>query len=526
MPLPKMIEVVPFTKQQLAAFKSTKAEIVIPGSKSITNRAIVLAAMSEGTVTLNGALWSEDTEAMSDCMQKLGIKTVVEPDPKVAANRIITVTGCGGKIPLGGTEEAPLELFVANAGTAARFLTAMVCLGEVGFVYRLSGVPRMHERPQKELIRALRALGYRVDTPNDKLPAVVHGGGPKPGPIVVSVDDSSQFASALLLSSRRGGWEVSTPEGSNPDELPYVEMTRRMVEVFPHSGGEFQIEPDASSASYFHACNTLFPSIQPVRVMACQPPKRDGGTGWQIDAEYPRLSPVAGGDASAATDVTDGGSAVAAGGGTISAAAVEASSYLERHGVEAALANALKQAVKAQPADPLASIGKALVAESLQRKSTTTISRKTDLGDSIMTAITIAPLAAGPYSFTKLGVLRKQECERVRALKDELRKCSAKVEETGDTLDITPCELGSLGNTFIHTYHDHRMAMCFATLGLAVAGLKLEDPSCVRKTVPSFFQLLGAPPPHGLGVEIWECDPTTGERVRRLTEPDDLFAAK
>ena len=159
MPLPKMIEVVPFTKQQLAAFKSTKAEIVIPGSKSITNRAIVLAAMSEGTVTLNGALWSEDTEAMSDCMQKLGIKTVVEPDPKVAANRIITVTGCGGKIPLGGTEEAPLELFVANAGTAARFLTAMVCLGEVGFVYRLSGVPRMHERPQKELIRALRALG-------------------------------------------------------------------------------------------------------------------------------------------------------------------------------------------------------------------------------------------------------------------------------------------------------------------------------------------------------------------------------
>ena len=159
MPLPKMIEVVPFTKQQLAAFKSTKAEIVIPGSKSITNRAIVLAAMSEGTVTLNGALWSEDTEAMSDCMQKLGIKTVVEPDPKVAANRIITVTGCGGKIPLGGTEEAPLELFVANAGTAARFLTAMVCLGEVGFVYRLSGVPRMHERPQRELIRALRALG-------------------------------------------------------------------------------------------------------------------------------------------------------------------------------------------------------------------------------------------------------------------------------------------------------------------------------------------------------------------------------
>ena len=198
----KLIEIVPFSKQQLDAFKTSKAEIVIPGSKSITNRAIVLAALGEGTVTLNGALWSEDTEAMTDCMQKLGISAVVEPDPKVAANRIITVTGCGGKIPKGGTEEAPLELFVANAGTAARFLTAMVCLGSEGQVFRLSGVPRMHERPQKELIRALRALGYRVETPNDKLPAVVYGGGAKPGPIVVSVDDSSQFASALLLSHR------------------------------------------------------------------------------------------------------------------------------------------------------------------------------------------------------------------------------------------------------------------------------------------------------------------------------------
>ena len=249
MPLPPLIEVVPFSAEQLEAFKKDKAEIVIPGSKSITNRAIVLAALGSGVVTLKGALWSEDTEAMADCMHKLGIKVDVAADPDVEANRVITVHGCDGKIPGGGTEEAPLELFVQNAGTAARFLTAMVCLGSG--VVRLSGVPRMHERPQKELVRALRALGYRVDTPNDMLPAVVHGGGRKPGPVTVSVDDSSQFASALLLSSRVGGWQVSTPEGSNPDELPYVEMTRQMVAVFPHTGGIFQIEPDASSASYF-----------------------------------------------------------------------------------------------------------------------------------------------------------------------------------------------------------------------------------------------------------------------------------
>ncbi|KOO35463.1 3-phosphoshikimate 1-carboxyvinyltransferase [Chrysochromulina tobinii] len=506
MPLPKLIEVVPFSAEQLAQFKATKAEIVIPGSKSITNRALVLAAQATGMVTLKGALWSEDTEAMTDCMHRLGVEVDVAADPEVAANRILTVKGCGGKLPKGGTEAEPLELFVANAGTAARFLTAMVCLGDG--VYRLSGVPRMHERPQKELIRALRALGYRIDTPNDMLPAVVYGGGPKPGRVEVSVEDSSQFASALLLSSRVGGWQVALSEGADPDELPYVEMTRQMTATFPHSGGTFQIEPDASSASYFHAANALFPDVAPVRVMACQPPKADGGTGWQIDAEYPRLSPVA---------------AVP----NPSSTALSGEKYLEAHGVKEAVAEAVAEVLRTRPADPLGAISGLLGAreESAAKRRKVTVSRKTDLGDAIMTAITIAPLAPVPFSFTDLGVLRKQECERVRALHDELTKCGARVLESGQTLDITPSEAGSLGRATIKTYHDHRMAMCFATLGLAVPGLKIEDPSCVRKTVPSFFQLLGAAPPGGLGVHIWECDPVSGARVRRLTEPEDLFAA-
>ena len=154
------------------------------------------------------------------------------------------------------------------------------------------------------------------------------------------------------------------------------------------------------------------------------------------------------------------------------------------------------------------------------------VSRKTDLGDSIMTAIAIAPLATRPYSFRCLGVLRKQECERVQALRDELTKCRAEVTETDDVLDIVPAHAAALGDATICTYHDHRMAMCFATLGLAVRGIKLQDPSCVRKTVPSFFQILAGPPPDGLGVQIWECDPATGDRLRRLVDPDDLFAAK
>lgn len=463
--LPPLVEIVPFSASQLAAFSQRKARIVIPGSKSITNRAIVLAALGEGLVTLRGALWSEDTEAMTECMRKLGILVDVQPDPHVDANRVITVHGCGGALPSSGTEEAPVELFVQNAGTAARFLTAMLCLGSG--VVRLSGVPRMHERPQRELIRALRELGYRIDTPNDKLPAVVYGGGRRAGPVTVSVDDSSQFASALLLSSRVGGWEVAVPEGSNPDELPYVEMTRRMIEVFPHKGGTFQIEPDASSASYFHAVNSLFPDVRPVQVLACQPPKAEGGSGWQIDAEFPRVAPQR-----------------AAGAG----------------------------------------ISEEEQVDEKRRKRSLEISRKSELGDSIMTAIVIAPLAGTTCVFTNLGVLRKQECERVHALRDELSKCKADVTEMGDTLTISPSSADKLGDASISTYHDHRMAMCFATLGFVVGGIKLQDPNCVRKTVPSFFQILAAPPPEGLGVEIWECDAVTGQRTRRLTEKEDLLA--
>src|SRR4029077_14396928 len=123
-----------------------RAEITVPGSKSITNRALVLTALAEGETTLQGALWSEDTQVMVECLQELGFMVNVAPDPDESCNRTITVYGRGGNVPRGGTLEQPLELFVANAGTAARFLAAMVCLGDG--VYRLYGIERMHQRPQ------------------------------------------------------------------------------------------------------------------------------------------------------------------------------------------------------------------------------------------------------------------------------------------------------------------------------------------------------------------------------------------
>jgi 3-phosphoshikimate 1-carboxyvinyltransferase len=154
--------------------------------------------------------------------------------------------------------------------------------------------------------------------------------------------------------------------------------------------------------------------------------------------------------------------------------------------------------------------------DSLER--VTTISRAVDLGDSIMTAIVMMPFATSSVAFTDLARLRVQECERVVALRTELTKCGAKVVEVGDTLTVYPSQLHGAE---IETYHDHRMAMCFAILGLKVPGIKIKNPACVKKTFPNFFQKLAAQPPHGLGAEIWEVK--DGRRTRKLTG-EDLFA--
>ncbi len=240
MALPDLIEIVPLDKP-------VRAEITVPGSKSITNRALILAALADGETILNGALWSEDTQVMVECLQDLGFMVNVEPDPDEACNRTITVYGEGGRVPPGGTEQQPMELFVGNAGTAARFLAALVCLGKG--VYRLHGVPRMHERPQAALFKALRELGYRVDSENgnDKLPAKIFGGSRRreeadPSQSVrlltsaatVSIEESSQFASALLLCAKHGGWKVKVV-GENAEESPYVAMTAKLIEAFPPS---------------------------------------------------------------------------------------------------------------------------------------------------------------------------------------------------------------------------------------------------------------------------------------------------
>lgn len=373
------------------------AVVGIPGSKSLTNRALVLAALSEGTTELHGALWAEDTEVMVDCLRRLGFEVEERPDHLNAGNRILTVKGHGGEIPV---REA--ELFVGTAGTAARFLSAVCALGKG--TYRLRGTPRMHERPMREVFDALRELGADVKDTDGKLPAEIRG-PIRPGKVRVTVEDSSQFASALLLVGKTAGVEVDCPPS------PYVELTRGILGSWSWKGGPFAIEPDASSASYFFALQHL---LGGKLTIPRWPP-----ASLQVDHRFPRFLPP-----------------------------------------------------------PIR------------------ISRKTDLGDSVLTLVIVAAALRRPLHLTEAGNLRKQESDRIAALATELGKCgvSAREEPQGLVLEsakaFRPAE--------IETWHDHRIAMSFAVLGsVDVFGdgrpwISIRNPSCVEKTFPNFFETLAA----------------------------------
>ncbi len=440
----------PVALQVMPLSLPVRAQIAVPGSKSETNRALILAALGDGRVTLRGALWSDDTEVMVACLRALGIEVDVQPDPAEPSNRTFVVGGAGGRLRPGGSPARPLELFVGNAGTAARFLTALVALGHGA--YKLSGVPRMHERPQGALFAALRQLGYRVDASGperDRMPVVVHGAGPRPGACEVSLAESSQFASALLLSATCGEWEV-TVTGANADESPYVEMTKQVIDIFPQTDGgdgEYAIEGDTSSASYLVGAS-LLERLALRANGAPEPPEGDGPievtnwphSGWQFDERFA-----------------------------------------------------------------------AFCAAALRGEPPEVVSRTTDLGDSILTAIVITPLLARPVRFVGLARLRVQECDRVAALHEGLTRCGARVELFGDDLLVHP---STLRGARIATYDDHRIAMCFAMLGLFVPGMVIENPACVSKTFPNFFEKLAAPMPDGLGATFR--DPATGRAVRAL----------
>jgi 3-phosphoshikimate 1-carboxyvinyltransferase len=329
----------------------------------------------------------------------------VKSDPTEECNRTITVVGRGGKIPA-----KKAELYVGNAGTAARFLTTLVCLGHGE--YTISGDARMHERPMGDLFDTLRSLNVHIDSHGPHLPATIHTNGlHRSSRVQASTQHSTQFASALLLISKVAPIQVELAAASDPNG--YIEMTQRMLEEFYP---DYRIEPDLSGASYFLAAEHLVGG----KVDIADWP----GNSLQVDGKFP-------------------------------------------------------QVLKSQP---------------------TEVSRSRDLGDSVMTLAICALFGDRPLKLVDAQRMREQECDRLHAMVTELQRVGARAEEHEDGFTVWPVEERPQAGTLappsqlhgaeIETYNDHRMAMCFAVLGLKVPGIRIKNPGCVSKTFPNFFEKL------------------------------------
>jgi 3-phosphoshikimate 1-carboxyvinyltransferase len=405
-----------------------------PGSKSISNRALVLAALSSVSQPqrLLGCLRSEDTEVMIDSLTRLGYQVQADWD---SAEQVVTVFR-GGR-PLVPATSA--DLYVANSGTTMRFLTALVSLGQGH--YRLDGVPRMRERPIGDLLLALEQLGVQAhsEAGNRCPPVRIDGGSWRGGRIGIRGDVSSQFLSGLLLAAPFAPctttFEIDGPLVSRP----YVDMTVRMLHQWhlkistpsPSSylipsqqnpdglrDGEYVIEPDASAASYFFAAAAITGGRVVVPGLAMH--------SLQGDVYF--------------VDV------------------------LERMGCTVT-----------RTTDSLTVQGGRLCGTDVGMS---------DISDTVMTLAAVACFADGPTTIRNVGHIRHKETDRLAALATELRRLGAEVAEFDDGLTITP---RPLHGATVRTYDDHRMAMSLALVGLRIGGIVIDNPGCVAKTYPGFF---------------------------------------
>ena len=407
-----------------------------PGSKSLTNRALVLAALGEGPSELSNVLFADDTLVMIECLTRLGF--ALEIDRK---EKRITIQGKGGRIPV---ENA--ELFCGNSGTTIRFLTALCALGKGN--YNLDGIPRMRQRPIGPLVELLRNLGARVEylmepgfPPVEVLADRLPGGRCRFG-----TSSSSQFLSAILQVAPYARHEVRVDLDSPQTSWPYVAMTMRLMDQFGHTPElirdpktsepkqiiipqgayaptRYTVEPDASNATYFLAAAAVHPGSK-ITITGLGKHSLQGDVGF--------------------ADV------------------------LRRMGAEVSVAN---DSISLTGTDTLEGIDVDLSA----------------MPDTAQTLAVVALFAQGPTTIRGLHTLRVKETDRVDALATELRKLGAQVEVEGDNLTVEPPEK-SLHPASIATYDDHRMAMSFAIAGTRSAGVRIEDPACVNKTYPSFFE--------------------------------------
>ncbi|HEX7887913.1 MAG TPA: bifunctional 3-phosphoshikimate 1-carboxyvinyltransferase/cytidylate kinase [Ramlibacter sp.] len=422
----------------LAPLEEAGGTVVLPGSKSISNRVLLLAALSAGTTVVHDLLDSDDTRVMLDALRALGCSVVHQ-------GSALEITGIGGKQAAGHA-----RLFLGNAGTAMRPLTAALAL--IGGEFELSGVARMHERPIGDLVDALRQLGARIDYLGTEgyPPLKIH---PAPAltldaPIPVRGDVSSQFLTALLMALPLVATrDIVIEVVGDLISKPYIDITLNMLQRFGiavkregwqrftipagsryRSPGEIHVEADASSASYFVALGAIAGVDGPVRIEGV------GASSIQGDIRFVDAARLMG------ADVTSG------------------PNWLEvRRG-----------------AWPLNAIDLDC----------------NHIPDAAMTLAVMALFARGQSTLRNIASWRVKETDRLAAMAIELRKLGAEVEEGADFLRVSAPTTWRAAT--IHTYDDHRMAMCFALAAFNPAGVRvrIEDPKCVGKTFPDFFEAL------------------------------------
>ncbi|HRA14677.1 MAG TPA: bifunctional 3-phosphoshikimate 1-carboxyvinyltransferase/cytidylate kinase [Giesbergeria sp.] len=432
----------------LPALQSAQGSVQLPGSKSISNRVLLLAALSKGTTTVHDLLASDDTRVMLDALRQLGCG--VEEHGAQAR-----ITGLGGRKPT-----SPATLFLGNAGTAMRPLTAALAL--LGGAFELSGIARMHERPIGDLVDALRQLGCNIDylgtegypplriAQADGVPALAVS-----APIRVRGDVSSQFLTALLMALPLAAThqDVVIEVVGELISKPYIHITLQLLERFGitvrhenwqrftiaagssyRSPGSIHIEADASSASYFIAVGAIAASA---RGKNCLKILGVGMDSIQGDIRFVEAAQAMG------AQITGG------------------PNWLQIQ----------------RGAWPLKAIDLDC----------------NHIPDAAMTLAVMALYAQGTSILRNIASWRVKETDRIAAMATELRKLGATVEETADSIRITPpATLGDWRAACIHTYDDHRVAMCFSLAAFNPAGLpvRIEDPQCVAKTFPDYFEAL------------------------------------
>jgi 3-phosphoshikimate 1-carboxyvinyltransferase len=449
-PLPSSLPIVPFTQP-------VRGSVTLPGSKSITNRALILAALSPRTVTLRGALFSRDTRLLVDALRALGF--AIETDEAAPA---ITITGRGGEIP---AREARME--VGNAGTAARFLTAFVCLRRDG-IYHFDGDEAMRRRPIGALLDALESQGARADARG--FPFTLRTAGLPGGPVELDASESSQLLSALLMVAPHARAPLTVKLKGETGSKPFVAMTEAMVKQFSSAPAAYDIEGDASAASYFLA----LPLVTGGELTL---PNYRGTL--QGDFQFrPVLEEVGLRTWNAGT--APGSPAFAVGG-----ALRPDEQSTPGHKAPPTCAGADSTGRRDEPF--VCSAPRGARHRAVQRSFR-------EFSDTFLTLAAIAPLLDGPTKITGIAHTRKQETDRVAGMARELRKLGQHVVETEDALEIHPRPLVS--DVEIETYHDHRFAMSFGILGChdrrgdGRPWLTIRDPACCHKTFPEFFDLL------------------------------------